>query len=68
MLEAAQTVKRGALVELQLRSRAVVLRAPARAEQSGATGEVIRCRNLESGAVVQAVILDSRRAEVISFR
>ncbi len=68
MLEAAQTVKRGDLIELQLRSRAIVLRAPARAEQSGATGELIRCRNLESGAIVQATIVDARRAEVISFR
>jgi flagella basal body P-ring formation protein FlgA len=68
MIEAAETVKRGDLIELQLRSRAVVLRTPARAEQSGATGEVIRCRNLESGTIVQAVIVNQRRAEVISFR
>jgi flagella basal body P-ring formation protein FlgA len=68
MIEVAQTVKRGDLIELQLRSRAVVLRTPARAEQSGATGDTIRCRNLESGVTVQAVIVGSRQAEVISFR
>ncbi|MEX2301165.1 MAG: flagellar basal body P-ring formation chaperone FlgA [Bryobacterales bacterium] len=68
MIEVAQTVKRGDLIELQLRSRAIVLRTPARAEQSGATGDTIRCRNLESGVSVPAVITGSRQAEVISFR
>ena len=68
MLAPALTVKRGELIELHFRSRAVVLRTPARAEQSGATGEVIRCRNLQSGSTVQARILDARQAEVVSFR
>jgi flagella basal body P-ring formation protein FlgA len=68
MLEPALAVKRGDLIELQLRTPAVVLRTAARAEQSGVTGEVIRCRNLQSGATVQARIVDSRQAEVISFR
>jgi flagella basal body P-ring formation protein FlgA len=67
MLQAAATVKRGDLIELLFRSRAVVLRTSARAEQPGATGEVIRCRNLQSGATVLAVVLDSRQAEVVSF-
>jgi flagella basal body P-ring formation protein FlgA len=67
MLEAAVTVQRGDLIELRLRSPAVVLRAAGRAEQSGASGEVIRCRNLQSGATVQARIVDSRQVEVISF-
>jgi flagella basal body P-ring formation protein FlgA len=65
MLAAVPTVERGGLIELQLRSRAVVLRASARAEQAGAAGEVIRCRNLQSGATVRARILDSRQAEVV---
>jgi flagella basal body P-ring formation protein FlgA len=68
MLSPALSVKRGELIELHFRSRAVILRTPARAEQSGATGDVIRCRNLQSGTTVQARILDSRQAEVVSFR
>lgn len=68
MIETAQTVKRGDLIELQLRSRSIMLRTPARAEQSGAAGDTIRCRNLESGVSVPAVITGSRQAEVISFR
>jgi flagella basal body P-ring formation protein FlgA len=67
MLEASLTVQRGDLIELRYRSAAVVLRTAARAEQSGAAGEVIRCRNLQSGATVQAVILDSRQVEVVSI-
>ena len=68
MLAPALTVKRGELIELHFRSRAVVLLAPARAEESGATGDVIRCSNLQSGTTVRARIVDSRQAEVVSFR
>jgi flagellar basal body P-ring formation protein FlgA len=67
MIEPALTVKRGDLIELRFRSAAVMLRTAARAEQSGATGEVIRCRNLQSGATVRAVVVDSHQAEVVSF-
>ena len=59
-----RTVRRGDLLELQLRSRAIRLRVPGRAEQSGSVGETITCRNLESGQRVSAVIVDSKHAEV----
>jgi len=58
------TVRRGDLLELQLRSRAIQLRVPGRAEQSGSRGETIACRNLESGQRISAVIVDSKHAEV----
>ena len=67
MLEDVVTVKRGDLIELRYRSPAVVVRTAARAEQSGAAGEVIRCRNLQSGATVRATIVDATQAEVVSF-
>jgi flagella basal body P-ring formation protein FlgA len=65
LLEPSLAVQRGDLIELRFRSAAIVLRAAARAEQSGAAGEVIRCRNLQSGATVRGVILDSRQVEVV---
>ena len=58
------TVRRGDLVELQLKSRSIQLRVPGRAEQSGSRGETIACRNLESGQRISAVIVDSKHAEV----
>jgi len=58
------TVRRGDLLELQLKSRAIQLRVPGRAEQSGLAGETITCRNLESGQRIRAVIVDSKHAEV----
>ena len=67
MLEPSLAVKRGDLIALQFRSSGVVLRTAARAEQSGASGEIIRCRNLQSGTTVRARILDSRQAEVVSL-
>ena len=67
MLEQALLVKRGDLLELRYHSPAVVLRTAARAEESGASGEVIRCRNLQSGASVRARILDARQVEVVSL-
>jgi flagella basal body P-ring formation protein FlgA len=65
MLEQAPAVERGALLELELRSRAVVLRAAARAEQAGSPGQVIRCRTLQSGAMVRARLRDARLGEVV---
>jgi flagella basal body P-ring formation protein FlgA len=67
MLEQALLVERGDLVELRYRSAAVVLRTAARAEEAGASGAVIRCRNLQSGATVRARILDARQVEVVSL-
>ena len=59
-----RTVRRGDLLELQLKSRAIQLRVPGRAEQSGSVGETIACRNLETGQRISAVIVDSKHAEV----
>ena len=59
-----RTVRRGDLLELRLRSRAIQLRVPGRAEQSGSVGETITCRNLETGQRISAVIVDSKHAEV----
>ena len=59
-----RTVRRGDLLELQLRSRAIHLRVPGRAEQSGSVGETIACHNLESGQRISAVIVDSKHAQV----
>ena len=59
-----QAVRRGDLLELRLRSGLIMLRVPGRAEESAALGEIIRCRNLESGNRVMARVLDSKHAEV----
>ncbi len=67
MMEAALAVQRGDMIELRYRSPRVVLRTAARAEESGANGEIIHCRNLQSGSTVRARILDSRQAEVVSL-
>ncbi len=53
-------VERGALVELRLQLGGVRLRTPARAEQSGARGELIACRNLETGRRVLGRVVDAR--------
>lgn len=65
MLMDSETVRRGDLIQLELRSGGVLLRAPGRAEQSGSMGDPITCRNLESGRRVRAKIVDSKSAEVI---
>ena len=59
-----RAVRRGDLLELQLRSGLILLRVPGRAEEAAAVGEVISCRNLESGSRVMARVLDSKHAEV----
>ena len=59
-----QAVRRGDLLELRLRSGLIMLRVPGRAEEGAALGEIIRCRNLESGNRVMARVLDSKHAEV----
>jgi flagella basal body P-ring formation protein FlgA len=65
MLVTPHTLRRGDLVELQVRSRSVLLHAPGRAEQSGSTGDEIRCRNLETGQPLRAKIVDANHVEVI---
>ncbi len=59
-----RAVRRGDLIELQLRSGLIMLRVPGRAEEAAAVGDVIACRNLESGSRVSARVLDSKHAEV----
>ncbi len=59
-----RAVRRGDLIELQLRSGLIMLRVPGRAEEAAAVGDVIACRNLESGSRVSARVLDSNHAEV----
>jgi flagella basal body P-ring formation protein FlgA len=63
VLRPTVTVRRGDLIELRFRSRSIVLRTPARAEESGAAGRTIRCRNLQSGNTVSARITGPREAE-----
>ncbi len=57
-------VERGTLVELSLQMGAVRLRTPARAEESGGRGELIACRNLETGRRVLGRIVDARLVEL----
>lgn len=59
-----KAVRRGDLIELGWQSGSVQLRVPAKAEQDGARGERIVCRNLESGRRVTAIVRGARYAEV----
>ena len=65
LLVVTQTIKRGDLIEIRLRSGAVVLRTPARAEESGLVGDRIQCRNLDSGQRITARVLSPRLAEIL---
>jgi len=58
-------VERGAVVELELKRGGIELRAPARAEQTGAVGQRLAFRNLETGRRVTARVLDGKRAQVV---
>ena len=64
MLQKIETVRRGDLIQIRVRSGSVQLQAPARAEQSGSIGDPILCRNLDSGRKVTATIVSSKFAEV----
>jgi len=64
-LEQLQVVRRGDLIELRLRTGAVLLRVGGRAEEPGGVGDEIRIKNLESGQQVRARIIDSQKAEVL---
>ncbi len=64
MLQKVETVRRGDLIQIRIRTGLVLLQAPARAEQSGSIGDRIFCRNLDSKRRVVATILNSKLAEV----
>ena len=64
MLQKVETVRRGDLIQIRIRTGLVLLQAPARAEQSGSIGDRIFCRNLDSRRRVLAIILNSKLAEV----
>ncbi len=64
LLVAAKAVERGDLIQIRMRSGAVVLQAPAQAEESGSVGDQIRCRNLDSGRRLVARVVSPKLAEV----
>ncbi len=65
MLAKPETIRRGDLIQLQLRAGGLLLQTPGRAEQDGSTGDRITCRNLDSGRRVTATILEPKLAEVL---
>jgi flagella basal body P-ring formation protein FlgA len=64
LLVAAKTIKRGDLIQIRMRSGAVVLQTPAQAEESGSVGAQIRCRNLDSGRRIVARVVSQKIVEV----
>lgn len=64
-IDVRPTVERGDLVELRLSGGAIRLRTPARAEAAGAAGDLVACRNLESGRRVTARVVSSDVVEVV---
>ena len=66
LLDAPPDVKKGDIVELELRSARTVVRAPAEAQSGGRIGDKLAFRNSSSGKLVHARLVSSARAEVIS--
>jgi len=66
LLDAPPDVKRGDIVELELRTAGTVVRAPAEAQSGGRIGDKLAFRNSSSGKLVHARLVSSARAEVIS--
>ena len=64
-LDERPTVERGDLVELRLAGGAIRLRTPARVESAGSTGDVVACRNLESGRRITARVVSSDVVEAL---
>jgi flagella basal body P-ring formation protein FlgA len=65
MLAKQETIRRGDLIQLQLRAGSILLQIPGRAEQNGSVGDRITCRNLDSGRRVTATVLEPKLAEVL---
>jgi flagella basal body P-ring formation protein FlgA len=63
-LVSLKTIERGDLVELRLSRGPIELRAAGRAEQSGSIGDRLSFRNLDSGRLVRARVLEAGRAEI----
>jgi flagella basal body P-ring formation protein FlgA len=65
MLAQQETIRRGDLIQLQLRAGGILLQTPGRAEQNGSVGDRITCRNLDSGRRVTATVVEPKLAEVL---
>ena len=65
MLAQQETIRRGDLIQLQLRVGGILLQIPGRAEQNGSVGDLITCRNLDSGRRVTATVVEPKLAEVL---
>ena len=65
MLRKYETIRRGDIIQLRVRSGSIVLQTPVRAEQGGSVGDAIVCRNIESGRRVTATIAGPKFAEVV---
>ena len=64
LLVVTKTIERGDLIQIHVHAGAIVLRTPAAAEESGSVGDIIRCRNLDSGQRVSARVVSPKLAEV----
>lgn len=65
-LQASPDVKKGDLIELELRTARTVVRAQAEAQSGGRIGDRLVFRNSSSGKLVQARLVSSEKAEVVS--
>jgi flagella basal body P-ring formation protein FlgA len=68
VLVKAQTVRRGDLIHLEVIAGAIRLQVPARAEQAGSIGDLIVCRNLDSGRRISAKLVTPKIAQVEVLR
>lgn len=66
LLNSPLDVKKGDIVELELRSTRTVVRAQGEAQSSGRIGDKLRFRNSSSGKLIYGRLVTSARAEVVS--
>lgn len=64
LLVVSETIERGDLIQIRVHAGAIVLQTPAAAEESGSIGDIIRCRNLDSGQRISARVVSAKLAEV----
>lgn len=66
LLDVPPDVKKGDIVELEMRTAGTVVRAPAEAQSGGRIGDRLAFRNSSSGKLIHARLVSSAKAEVIS--
>ena len=66
LLNSPPDVKKGDIVELEMRSARTVVRAQAEAQSGGRIGDKLAFRNSSSGKLIHARLVSGVKAEVIS--